>query len=122
MPPALPVDFALSEQLHIGLVDQGSGLQAIAAPLGRQLSRRQRAKLGVDDGDQPIQGFAAATLPLPEQMGDARRRLIAWVHEMVAELARQLSTKPSLFVPTELFSRCSDKCVHGGDRRTRHSE
>ncbi len=72
MSAILPVDVALIEQLHVRLVDDGRGLQASLAPLARELPRRERAQLAMDERDQPLEGFATAVAPRMQYLSDFR--------------------------------------------------
>ena len=68
----LPVDVALIEQLQVGLVDDGGGLQPVVPPLARELARGQRIELVVDERDQTVERVTAAVTPRVQHLGDFR--------------------------------------------------
>ena len=69
VPAVLPVHLPLAEQLQIGFVDDRRRLQAIVAPLARELPGRQRPEFLVDDRDEAFQRLLVSGPPL---LKDAR--------------------------------------------------
>jgi hypothetical protein len=71
--PILPVHRALAEQPHVGLAHDGGRLQTVMAPFAGELTRRDDAKLVVDERHQLMQRIAVARLPLVEEARDGGR-------------------------------------------------
>lgn len=68
MSSILPVDVTLTEEAHVGFVDDDSGLHPIVTPFTGEMPRRQCVQLVVDQWHQPIEGVLAA---VPNRAADA---------------------------------------------------
>lgn len=75
---ALPVDTGLVDQLHVGFVDEGGGLQGVVGPFAAHVVRRNSAKFGVDDREQLIVCAGCALAGIGEELGDFAAGL--WGH------------------------------------------
>jgi hypothetical protein len=67
----LPDHAVLLEQAEVGLVDEGGGLQSVAAALAAQVTGGAAAQVVVDERHQPLVGLAVALTPENEEFGDA---------------------------------------------------
>ena len=57
------------DQAQIGFVDEGGGLQGVAADLAAQVVPGQAPQLAVDEGQKPISGGIFAAAPCLEEPG-----------------------------------------------------
>ena len=79
----LPLHALIIHEAHVGFVDQGGSLQAVAGALVFHVAARQAAKLVIDDGGQPVEGALVATAP-----GAEKRAYVA--HSRLTRLCRPL--------------------------------
>lgn len=70
MGPALPVHRPLLDQLEIGLMNQGGGLQGVLSALAAHVSACQAAQFVVDDRNQPGGSGAITIRQLPQESSD----------------------------------------------------
>ena len=74
MGAVLPDDAVLLEQAEVGLVDEGGGLQGVAATLAAEVTRGAAPQVVVDERHQPLLGTAVALTPEAQEFGDALGR------------------------------------------------
>ena len=82
----LPVHVALAEQLHVGFVDHGRGLEAIGSPFAGQLPRGEQPQFLINDRNEPIECIAVAALPVLQQPRDIRFRAVRFARKVENEL------------------------------------
>src|SRR5262249_36511670 len=73
----LPVHAPVVDQAHVRLVDQRSGLQAVAGPLAFHVAVREAAKLVVHDRGQPGERALVAVAPGTQERTDVVPNRIA---------------------------------------------
>jgi len=74
MRPIVPRHVGEASQPEISLVDERGGLQRMARPLRAEMPGRDRAKLRVDEGEEPLECTVVPLLPGPEIVRDLGAR------------------------------------------------
>src|SRR5271156_1510114 len=67
MSAVLPLHAFVIHQAHVGLVDQGRGLEAMTGPLVFHIALCETMEFVIDDGREPIQRVSVSVTPSSEQ-------------------------------------------------------
>src|SRR5437773_1748400 len=72
----LPLHALVIHQAHVGFIDQGRGLEAVAGALAFHVALRQTVELVINDGGQPVECASIPVSPGSEQLAHlaGRRR------------------------------------------------
>ena len=68
MSAILPLHALIIHQAHVGFIDQGRGLEAVAGALPFHVAAREAAKLVINDGGQPRERAMVAVAPGAEEL------------------------------------------------------
>ena len=66
----LPLHALIIHQAHVGFIDQGRGLQAVAGALAFHVAARQAVEFVINDGGQPFERALVSVAPGAEQRAD----------------------------------------------------
>ena len=69
----LPVEAAEIGEAHVGLMDEGGGLEGMVGALAGHVVAGEAAQFGVDNGRKPIEGGLVSASPCLQQFGDLFR-------------------------------------------------
>lgn len=64
------IGVALVDELHVGLVDEGGGLEGVIAGFAGHLAAGDEAHFVVDEGEEAVEGGGIAEAPGVEKFGD----------------------------------------------------
>src|ERR1035437_7203573 len=90
----LPLHALIIHQAHVGFIDQGRGLEAVAGALAFHVAARQAVELVINDGGQPVERALVSVAPGAEKRAYVVRsrfiRLCRSLHRCCAELYRRV--------------------------------
>lgn len=69
----LEIGFALGQELEVEFVDERGGLEGVAGAFGAKVRFGDAPELGVDGGQDLLEGLLIAIVPFSEQRGYVRR-------------------------------------------------
>lgn len=64
------IGVALVDELHVGFMDEGGGLEGMVAGLAGHLAAGDEAHFVVDEGEEAVEGSGIAKAPGVEELGD----------------------------------------------------